>query len=72
MLDNAKPVTNKQGEFIECRFCGDKKGVVVWARAEGRECARCRSFCKWKFGTMDAAAAQVAKQDRCLSCCSFM
>ena len=72
MLENAKPVNNKQGETISCRFCSDLKGVVVWARAEGRECARCRSFRKWKFGPMEAAEAQAAKQDRCLSCCSFM
>ena len=52
--------SNLTREPITCTWCGDPKGLVPWARSEGRECARCRGYCHWR--SQDAADPKAAKQ----------
>jgi len=51
-------LTNR--EAIQCRYCLDPKGLVPWARDEGRECARCRAFCHWL--SQDSSDPKKCKQ----------
>ena len=47
-------------EVITCCWCGDPKGLVIWARQDGRECSRCRGYCHWI--SQDSADPKAAKQ----------
>ena len=51
-------LTNR--EVIKCRYCLDPRGLVPWARDDGRECARCRSFCHWL--SQDSSDPKKTKQ----------